>query len=131
MSRSMSFIRAASDRLSNTALISDRRRSPSSMTSPWCPGSTVSVLIASAIDAVPPGDCGDLDGEPASGQALARCYSVGVSIDLGAGPQDQLSIVVASKFVEGEIDVCGGAVGGSAPPPPPPSPPPPTPRSGV
>jgi hypothetical protein len=40
--------KTASDRLSNSALIADRRRSASSMTSAWRPSSTASVLIASA-----------------------------------------------------------------------------------
>src|SRR5215213_6984880 len=110
MSRSMSFIRTASERLSSSALISDRLCSASSMTSAWRPSSTLSVSTASGIDAVLPGDCGDLDNEPACGQALARCYLVGVSVDLGAGSKDQPLVVVAAKFVESEIDGRGDAV---------------------
>src|SRR5215207_590637 len=93
-----------------------RRRCASSMTSAWRPSSsTVLVLIASSIDAIPPGDCGDLDGEPARGQALRRGYLVGVSVDLGAGPQDQLSGVAVAEFVEGEIHWRGDAVGRDRP----------------
>src|SRR5215203_3385736 len=71
----------------------------------------VLVLIASRIYVVPPGDCGYLDREPACGHALAGGYTVGVSVDLGAGPQNQLPVVAVANFVEGEIDGSGDAVG--------------------
>src|SRR5215217_2425005 len=110
MSRSMSFIRTASERLSSSALTSDRLRSASLMTSAWCPSSTLWVTTASGIDAVLPGDCADLDTEPARGEALARCYLVGIPVDLAAGPQDQLSVVAVANFIESEIDGRGDAV---------------------
>src|SRR5829696_5095410 len=46
---------------------------------------------------------------------FASRHPVGISVDLGAGPQDQLPVLAMAKFVESEIDGRGDAVGGDRP----------------